>query len=66
MTGTASIPDHPEAITAEWLTAALASSYPGIEVARVEVLDQHSGTTGRMRLGLDLRVGLGRPRDACS
>jgi len=41
------IPDRPEAITAEWLTTAL-----GAEVARVEILEQHSGTTGRLRLGL--------------
>ena len=45
-------PDTPEAITPEWLDAALATSLPGVEVASVEVLDRHSGTTGRARLGL--------------
>ena len=34
-------------VTPEWLTEAL-----GTEVAAVEVLDQHAGTTGRLRLGL--------------
>ena len=46
------IPDRPEAVTADWLSEALSS-----EVAGVEVLDQHAGTTGRMRLGL--RYGSG-------
>jgi len=48
----ASIPDRSEAVTAEWLSDALATSV-GTEVTKVEVLDQHSGTTGRMRLGLE-------------
>jgi hypothetical protein len=47
------IPDRPDAVTAEWLTSALATSVPGAEVGKVEVLDQHSGTTGRMRLRLE-------------
>jgi hypothetical protein len=46
------IPAGPEAITAEWMTTALASSLPDVEVTRVEVLDRHSGTTGRMRVRL--------------
>ncbi len=46
------IPGHPDAITAAWVTEALRTTIPGAEVTSVEVLDQHSGTTGRMRLGL--------------
>jgi hypothetical protein len=48
------IPGEPEAVTAAWLTSSLATSFPGIEVTRVTVLDQHAGTTGRLRLGLEL------------
>ncbi len=51
------IPDRPESITAEWLTEALASSLPGVQVARVDILDQHSGTTGRLRLRLEYAPG---------
>ncbi|MDH3708232.1 MAG: ecdysteroid 22-kinase family protein [Acidimicrobiia bacterium] len=47
-----SIPAEPGLVTAEWLTTALTATFPDIEVAGVEVLDQHSGTTGRLRLGL--------------
>ena len=36
---------------------ALSSSLPGVEVARTEVLDQHSGTTGRLRLRLHYASG---------
>jgi hypothetical protein len=46
------IPDRPDAVTAEWLSGALATSIRDAEVTKVEVLDQHSGTTGRMRLRL--------------
>jgi aminoglycoside phosphotransferase (APT) family kinase protein len=52
-----SIPDRPEAITPEWLTGALAKSLPGVEVARVEVVERHSGTTGRARLQLGYASG---------
>jgi aminoglycoside phosphotransferase (APT) family kinase protein len=57
----ASIPDRPEAITPAWLGAAFASSLPGVEVARVEVVDRHSGTTGRARLRLDYASGPAGP-----
>jgi aminoglycoside phosphotransferase (APT) family kinase protein len=46
------MPDRPEAITPQWLSGALQKSLPGVEVARVEVADRHSGTTGRARLRL--------------
>ncbi len=57
MAQTTVLPDRPEAVTAEWLTKALASSFPGTQVTRVDVLDQHSGTTGRMRIRLDYAAG---------
>lgn len=55
------LPDRPEAITAEWLTGALGSSLPDVEVTRVEILDQHSGTTGRARLLLEYARGSSGP-----
>ena len=54
---TVAIPGDPEAITAGWMSVALSSSLPGVEVARTEVLDQHSGTTGRLRLRLHYASG---------
>jgi hypothetical protein len=54
-------PAGPEAISAEWLSSALAVSFPDVQVARVEVLDQHSGTTGRMRLRLEYASGSSGP-----
>ena len=50
------LPDRPEAVTPAWLTTAL-----GVEVASVEILDQHSGTTGRLRLGLTYASGQDGP-----
>jgi hypothetical protein len=55
------IPSGPDAITAKWMTTALCSSQPDVEVSRVEVLDQHSGTTGRMRLRLHHASGSAGP-----
>ena len=52
-----SIPDRPEAVTAAWLTGALAGAFPGVEVATVETLDQSTGTTGRMRIALTYASG---------
>jgi aminoglycoside phosphotransferase (APT) family kinase protein len=56
-TGPPAIPDVPEAISPEWLSGAFARSLPGVEVSRVEVLDRHSGTTGRARLGVQYASG---------
>jgi len=55
------IPDRPDAVTAEWMSAALASSFPGVDVRRIEVLAQHSGTTGRMRCRLEYASGATAP-----
>jgi hypothetical protein len=52
-----SYPDRPETISPAWLSEALAGSLPGVEVARVEVVDRHSGTTGRARLRLGYASG---------
>jgi hypothetical protein len=46
------IPTAHEELTAEWLTLALAAHFPGAVVSEVRVLDEHTGTTGRLRLGL--------------
>jgi hypothetical protein len=53
----AAIPQEREAITAEWLTTVLSTGGLDVEVARIEVLDQHSGTTGRVRVGLTYGAG---------
>src|SRR5262245_1087165 len=56
-----SIPDRPEAITPAWLSEALAGSLSGAEVARVAVVDRHSGTTGRARIAVDYASGSAGP-----
>jgi hypothetical protein len=58
---TFSHPDRAEDIHPEWLSEVLTAYIPGVEVARVEVLDQHSGTTGRARLGLSYASGASGP-----
>jgi hypothetical protein len=55
------IPDRPEDLTAEWLTHALSLSHPGLSVSRVGILDQHSGTTGRVRLSVEYGQGTSGP-----
>lgn len=57
MVGDAPIPDRPEAITSAWMSGALAASFPGIEIAGIETVDHHSGTTGRLRLRLEHASG---------
>ena len=42
----------PGEISADWLSAALAPRFPGLRVTGVEVVDAHTGTTGRARLRL--------------
>jgi aminoglycoside phosphotransferase (APT) family kinase protein len=46
------IPLEVEDVTAEWLTAVLQPHAPGARVDRIDRLEAHSGTTGRLRLGL--------------
>jgi hypothetical protein len=46
-------PAHPDGITAEWLTEALAPRYPGVRVAAVELLETHEVTNSHARLRID-------------
>jgi len=61
MTDPLELPASPDAVTADWLTGVLSSSWPGAEVIHVRVLAEHSGTTGRLRLGLGYAPGPGGP-----
>ena len=47
------IPVEIEDLTASWLSSVLGPHAPGVEVASVQVVDAHSGTTGRVRLRLE-------------
>lgn len=60
------LPESPEAITADWLTRALADAgaYRGGNGPRaraVEVVDAHSGTTGRARIRVTWEAAAGLP-----
>jgi aminoglycoside phosphotransferase (APT) family kinase protein len=46
------IPVEVDDLTPAWCTEVLRRHAPGVTVTRVDVLDAHSGTTGRVRLGL--------------
>jgi hypothetical protein len=46
-------------VTADWMTAALAESHPGIEVESVELLLVDDGTNRRARFALTCRAGSG-------
>jgi hypothetical protein len=61
LTAEAAIPETPEDVTAEWLTDALAGAFPGARVSSVAVLEQHSGTTGRVRLAVSYAPGPAGP-----
>jgi hypothetical protein len=54
-----SIPQGWEAITAEWMTAALARHFPGTAVDRVTVALRDDGTNRRARLKLSYSAGSG-------
>lgn len=51
------IPEDLAAITPEWLGAALQDVAPGARATKVEVVDAHSGTTGRARLAVTWESG---------
>ncbi len=55
------LPQRPTDVTPAWLNEALAKSLPGVEVAKVEVIDRHSGTTGRAKLALAYASGARGP-----
>jgi len=61
MTDALEIPASPDAVTAEWLTGVLSRTWPDATVTDVEVLARHSGTTGRLRLGLTYAPGTNGP-----
>jgi len=46
------IPEGLDAISAEWLSEAVQGAAPGARASRVEVVDAHSGTTGRARIAV--------------
>lgn len=51
------IPQRPEDVTPPWLTEVVQDVAPGAEAGRVEVIDAHSGTTGRARLRVEWLSG---------
>ena len=55
------IPASPAEVTATWLTEVMQHAVPGIELSGIEVLQQHSGTTGRMRVRLVHAAGSSGP-----
>jgi Phosphotransferase enzyme family len=54
-----SIPQGWDAITAEWITAALAGHFPGVQVDDVAVVLRDDGTNRRARLALTYSAGSG-------
>lgn len=55
--GAGSLPERVEAITPSWLSEAVAERFPGVVAEAVEVVDAHSGTTGRARLRVRWNAG---------
>jgi hypothetical protein len=53
------IPADWDAVTPTWMSAALAASYPGVEVAEVTLLLRDDGTNRRARFGLTYAAGSG-------
>lgn len=51
------IPERAEAISPDWLSAAVQGAAPGARATAVEVVDTHSGTTGRARLAVTWERG---------
>jgi hypothetical protein len=58
---TKAIPERADAIDAAWLSAALSERYPGIEVARVALVDQSEATNAHARLRVDYANSSGGP-----
>ncbi|MFP6663652.1 MAG: aminoglycoside phosphotransferase family protein [Deltaproteobacteria bacterium] len=57
---TSFLPAVPEEITTQWLTTAVAGRYPEARARKVEVVDAHSGTTGRAQIRVEWQ-GLDTP-----
>lgn len=49
------VPLEADELTPEWFTAVLQPHAPGVSVTAVEVVDAHSGTTGRVKVALTYR-----------
>ena len=58
---TKEIPERADAIDAAWLSAALSERYPGIDVARVALVDQSEATNAHARLRVDYANPSGAP-----
>ena len=52
MSSLSRLPQTPENVTPEWLTAALDERHPGVHVRSVDVLEIHHGTNSNARLGV--------------
>jgi hypothetical protein len=55
------LPATPDAITPALLSQMLSTRFPGAEAESVEIVDAHSGTTGRARLRVRWRSGADAP-----
>ena len=55
------LPDQPSDITAQWLSKVFSRDQSALEVNAVEVVESHSGTTGRSRLRVDWKNGTPHP-----
>jgi hypothetical protein len=53
------VPVEVSDLSASWFTEVLSAHAPGLEVERVEVVDSHSGTTGRVAVSLTYRDARG-------
>jgi len=62
MGGDAPIPESVAAVTPDWLSRVLSMRYPGAEAGAVEIVDSHSGTTGRARVRAIWKRECGAPR----
>jgi len=60
--GCRGFPSSPGDLSPQWLSNALACRFPGVRVRSFEVLDEHSGTTTRVRISLDYETAGGDVR----
>jgi hypothetical protein len=58
----AALPIELENITPGWLAGVLSHRFPGVRPSALEVVDRHSGTTGRARLRVAYETDAGAPR----
>ena len=58
---TATLPDQPGEITPEWLSSVLSGAEDTIRAESVQVIESHSGTTGRTRLRVEWANGTPLP-----